>query len=57
MFNKAGLKVKKEATTVFIPAGPKFLIKFGEWFEKKYRHSLMPILGLRRIFVCRKTSN
>jgi hypothetical protein len=54
MFNKAGLKVKKEATTVFIPAGPKFLIKFGEWFEKKFEKTLMPWLGLRRIFICIK---
>ncbi|MCG2809166.1 MAG: class I SAM-dependent methyltransferase [Candidatus Portnoybacteria bacterium] len=54
MFKSANLKVEKEKTTILIPGGPKFLIKFGEWFEKKFDKTLMPILGLRRIFICRK---
>lgn len=54
MFEQAGLKVKRETTTILIPAGPKFLIKFGEWFEKKFEKTLMPLLGLRRIFICIK---
>ena len=49
---EAGLSIVKEETTILIPAGPKFLIKFGEWFEKKFKNSLMPHLGLRRIFIC-----
>jgi len=51
---KAGLSILKEETTVFIPAGPKFLIRFGKWFEKKFKNSLMPHLGLRRTFICIK---
>lgn len=51
---RAGLKIIKEETTVLVPAGPKVLIRFGKWFEKKFKHSLMPLLGLRRIFICKK---
>lgn len=51
---EAGLTIIKEETTIVIPSGPKFLIKFGEWFEKKFKNSLMPWLGLRRIFICIK---
>lgn len=51
---EAGLSIIKEETTILIPAGPKFLIKFGEWFEKKFKNSLMSYLGLRRIFICVK---
>lgn len=51
---QAGLSIAKEQTTVLVPAGPKFLIKFGEWFEKKFKNTLMPHLGLRRIFICTK---
>lgn len=51
---EAGLIISKEETTVFIPAGPQIFIKFGEWFERKFKNSLMPYLGLRRIFICIK---
>jgi len=51
---EAGLSIIKEETTILIPTGPKFLIKFGEWFETKFKNSLMPWLGLRRIFICTK---
>ena len=51
---EAGLSINKEETTVFIPAGPKFLVRLGKWFEKKFKNSLMPHLGLRRIFICTK---
>ncbi|MBU1255330.1 MAG: methyltransferase domain-containing protein [Patescibacteria group bacterium] len=54
MLESASLKMEKEKTTILIPGGPKFLIKFGEWFEKKFEKTLMPYLGLRRIFICRK---
>ncbi len=51
---EAGMNIEKEEATVFIPAGPKFLIKFGEWVERNFKNTLMPLLGLRRIFICRK---
>lgn len=53
----AGLDILKERTTVLIPAGPKFLVKLGEYIEKKFAVGLMDILGLRRIFICRKNNN
>ena len=56
MFKSAGLKVEKEETAILVPGGPKFLIKLGEFIERKTKNSLMPFLGLRRIFVCRKIS-
>jgi len=50
----AGLKIKKEETTVLIAFGPRFLTKFGEFFERIFKNNLMKYLGLRRIFVCEK---
>lgn len=50
----AGFTLAKEETTVLVPAGPSFLIKAGKWIEKRTKNSLMPLIGLRRIFICRK---
>lgn len=50
----AGFSIKKEETTVLIPYGPKFLTDFGEKMENIFKNSLMPLLGLRRIFICEK---
>ena len=50
----AGLRIKKEETTVLIAFGPRFITKFGEFFEKIFKNNLMKYLGLRRIFVCEK---
>ena len=47
-------KILKQDITVIIPAGPEFLIKSGEWLEKKLKKSLMPLLGLRNILICIK---
>ncbi len=54
IIRRAGFRIIKEETTVLIPYGPKFLTDFGLFLEKTFRKSLMPYLGLRRIFVCRK---
>jgi ubiquinone/menaquinone biosynthesis C-methylase UbiE len=51
---ESGLTIQQEETTVLVPAGPHVLVKVGEWLEKKTKHTLMPYLGLRRIFICRK---
>ncbi len=51
---EAGLRIKKEETTVLVAYGPRFLTKLGELFEKLFKTTLMPMLGLRRIFVCEK---
>ncbi len=54
MIKDAGFCIKKEETTVLIPFGPKFLTGFGEKLENMFKNSLMPLLGLRRIFICEK---
>jgi len=50
----SGLTIAKEETTVLVPAGPSILVKMGEWLEAKTQNTLMPYLGLRRIFICKK---
>ena len=50
----AGFNIVKEDTTVLVPGGPKGLVKVGEFMEKKLKNNLMPLLGLRRIFICKK---
>lgn len=50
----AGFEIVIEKTTVLIPAGPKFLVRLGEWIEQGIGRRLMPLLGLRRIFICKK---
>lgn len=54
MIEAAGFVIEKTETTVLIPGGPKFLVRAGEWIEEHTRHTLMPLLGLRRIFIGRK---
>jgi nitroreductase/ubiquinone/menaquinone biosynthesis C-methylase UbiE len=51
---EAGLKIKREETTVLVACGPRLITKLGEVFEKIFKKTLMPMLGLRRIFVCEK---
>lgn len=50
----AGLDVVAAETTVLVPEGPAWLIKVGEWIEQHTKTTVMPLLGLRRILVCRK---
>jgi len=54
MTEAAGFVIEKDVTTVLVPGGPKFLVRWGEWIEQHTRNSLMPWLGLRRIFIARK---
>lgn len=54
MLRNAGFKIKKFETTVFIPYGPRFLTRLGEVFEKAFKRTLMPHIGLKHIFVCEK---
>ncbi len=50
----AGFDIEADETTVLIPAGPKAVIRLGEWVERKTRNWLMPIIGLRRVIIARK---
>jgi len=54
MVANAGFEIERQETTVLIPAGPRLLIKLGEWLEEATKNSLMPWIGLRRVLVCRK---
>lgn len=54
LVKKAGFTIIKENTTVLIPVGPKWLTRFGEHLEKLFKHTLLPCVGLRRIFICKK---
>ncbi|MEE9508244.1 MAG: methyltransferase domain-containing protein [Anaerolineales bacterium] len=54
MIRSAGFEIQAVETTVLIPAGPKQLIRLGEWIEEKTRRWLMPLLGLRRVIIARK---
>ena len=47
-------KIIKQRTYILIPGGPKILLKFGEWLEKKLPNFLVTLLGLRRIYICQK---
>ena len=54
MVRAAGFRVDTAETHVLVPGGPRVLVKLGDWVEKRTRHTLMPVLGLRRILVCTK---
>lgn len=54
MVQRAGFVTQRQETTVLIPGGPDWLVRVGEWLEQRSRHSLMPLLGLRRVIIARK---
>jgi SAM-dependent methyltransferase len=54
MIEVAGFQIERAETTVLVPAGPKVLIRWGEWIEVRTRSWLMPLLGLRRVIIGRK---
>jgi coenzyme F420 hydrogenase subunit beta len=54
MTEEAGFRVERSETTVLLPWGPAPLLRLGEWLESRTKRSLMPLVGLRRVMVCRK---
>jgi SAM-dependent methyltransferase len=54
MIVEAGFSIEQAETTVLIPGGPEWLIRIGEWIEKRTMNWLMPIFGLRRVIIGRK---
>ena len=54
LISRAGFQLDHAETTVLIPAGPDWLIGAGQWLESRMKNSLMPLVGLRHIFICRK---
>jgi SAM-dependent methyltransferase len=55
LLRTSGFRIVREETTVLIPAGPDRIVGFGEKLEKIFKDTLLPIFGLRRIFICKKT--
>jgi len=51
MVREAGFSIDREETTVLVPGGPSWLVRWGEWVEERTRRTLMPLLGLRRILI------
>lgn len=49
-----GFNILHEKTSVLIPAGPEFLLKWGRNMENKLGERWMTRIGLRRIFVVQK---
>lgn len=56
MVERAGFQVERAETNVLIPEGPDWLVRLGEWLERRTEHSLMPWVGLRRFLICRRLS-
>jgi len=54
LITEAGFLITHQETTVLIPAGPSWFINFGYWVEKWTKNSLVPRIGLRRLFICEK---
>lgn len=54
MIDAAGFTIEKAETTVLVPGGPRIFVRAGEWVEERTRRWLMPLVGLRRIFIGRK---
>lgn len=54
MVEQAGFQVEYAETNVLIPAGPRWLVRFGEWLEDRIPDFLMHWTGLRRMLVCRR---
>jgi 2-polyprenyl-3-methyl-5-hydroxy-6-metoxy-1,4-benzoquinol methylase len=54
MVETAGFSIRHAETTVLIPAGPEWLIEAGAWIEERTKQTLMPLLGLRRLLICRR---
>lgn len=50
----AGFLIEHMETTVLIPAGPSWLLHLGKWIETRMKTSLMPTIGLRHFFICKK---
>lgn len=51
-----GWKLEHHAGTLLIPAGPKFLRTFGEWFIQRVQGTPVAELGIRQFYVCHKQS-
>lgn len=51
---QTGFKLIRQKTCILIPGGPKNLLSFGEWLEKKLPNFITTFFGLRRIYILQK---
>lgn len=51
---EAGFKLILHKSTLLIPAGPPWLIKFGEKIIEKFQNTFVSELGIRQFYVCEK---
>lgn len=51
-----GMHIHIERTFVLIPAGPKWLLRFGRWLENALPQPALKTIALRRTFICHKSS-
>ena len=52
--SQAGFQMTQAETGVLVPAGPRWLVRTGEWLERHMSSRLMGFVGLRRLLICRK---
>jgi ubiquinone/menaquinone biosynthesis C-methylase UbiE len=56
MVEQGGFQIEHAETNVLIPAGPRWLVRFGAWLEDRVPDSLIHCVGLRRMLICRRQS-
>jgi ubiquinone/menaquinone biosynthesis C-methylase UbiE len=54
LFEITGWKLIFHKGTVLVPAGPKWLQKFGETIISRFQNTYLSELGIRQFFVCEK---
>ena len=54
LINDAGFDLLLHKGTLLIPAGPKFLQKFGEFFISKFQKTFIKEFGIRQFYICQK---
>lgn len=50
----AGFAIEREETNIIVPYGPRWLTSAGRYAERIIGQPVVHLLGLRRIFICRK---
>lgn len=56
MLDKTGWRLTFHKGTLLVPAGPKFIQKFGENIIQKFQNTFISEFGIRQFYVCEKYS-
>jgi len=54
LVHAAGLELQRHESTLFIPAGPRWLRRLEPWVERMAARTPLRELGIRQFFVCRR---